>query len=139
MAVHNQLGNGFQELIYHRALAIEMQKRKLAFLDEISVVIFYDNIEVGKRRVDFLVEKIIPVEIKAVKQLENVHLAQAINYLEAYKMEIGLLINFGSNRLEYHRIGIPTKQNKSPQKRAFKINIIVNPNIPHIIVMEPPT
>jgi GxxExxY protein len=109
MAVHNQLGNGFQELIYHRALAIEMQKRGLAFLDEISIIIFYDNIEVGKRRVDFLVEKIIPVEIKAVKQLENVHLAQAINYLEAYKMEIGLLINFGSNRLEFHRIGIPNK------------------------------
>jgi GxxExxY protein len=109
MAVHNQLGNGFQELIYHRALAIEMQKRGLAFLDEISIIIFYDNIEVGKRRVDFLVEKIIPVEIKAVKQLENVHLAEAINYLEAYKMEIGLLINFGSNRLEFHRIGIPNK------------------------------
>ena len=109
MKVHNQLGNGFQELIYHRALAIEMKKQRLTFLDEIEVSIFYDNVEIGKRRVDFLVEKIIPVEIKAVKQLENIHLAQAINYLEAYKMEVGLLINFGSMRLDFHRIGIPKK------------------------------
>ncbi len=109
MAVHNQLGNGFQELIYHRALAIEMKKQELIFLDEMEISIFYNGIEVGKRRVDFLVEKLIPVEIKAVKQLDNIHLAQAINYLEAYKMEVGLLINFGSMRLDFHRIGIPNK------------------------------
>ena len=104
MAVHNQLGNGFQELIYHRALAIEMAKQGLRFQDEVEVVIFYDGIAIGKRRVDFLVESVIPVEIKAVKELENIHLAQAINYLEAYKMEVGLLINFGSMRLQFHRI-----------------------------------
>lgn len=109
MTVHNQLGNGFQELIYHRALSIEMKKQGLVFLDEIAVSIFYDNIEIGKRRVDFLVEKLIPVEIKAVKQLDNIHLAQSINYLEAYKMEVGLLVNFGSMRLDFHRIGIPYK------------------------------
>ncbi len=104
MAVHNQLGNGFQELIYHRALAIEMTKQGLRFQDEVEVVIFYNGIAIGKRRVDFLVESVIPVEIKAVKELENIHLAQAINYLEAYKMEVGLLINFGSMRLQFHRI-----------------------------------
>ncbi|MFZ6025576.1 MAG: GxxExxY protein [Bacteroidota bacterium] len=104
MAVHNQLGNGFQELIYHRALAIEMTKQGLKFQDDVEVVIFYDCISIGKRRVDFLVESLIPVEIKAVKELDNVHLAQAINYLEAYKMEVGLLINFGSIRLQFHRI-----------------------------------
>jgi GxxExxY protein len=109
MSVHNQLGNGFQELIYHKALAIEMQKQGLQFLDEVPVSIFYDKIEIGKRRVDFLVEKVIPVEIKAVKQLDNINLSQAINYLEAYKMEVGLLINFGSIRLDFHRIGIPNK------------------------------
>jgi GxxExxY protein len=109
MTVHNKLGNGFQELIYHRSLAIELHKQSLNFIEEIEVSIFYDNIEVGKRRVDFLVEKIIPVEIKAVKELDNIHLAQAINYLEAYKMEVGLLINFGSIRLEFKRIGIPNK------------------------------
>lgn len=104
MAVQNQLGNGFQELIYHRALAIEMTKQGLRFQDEVEVVIFYDGIAIGKRRVDFLVESVIPVEIKAVKELENIHLAQAINYLKAYKMEVGLLINFGSMRLQFHRI-----------------------------------
>jgi GxxExxY protein len=104
MAVHNQLGNGFQEIIYHRALAIEMTKQGLKFQDEVEVVIFYNGISIGKRRVDFLVESVIPVEIKAVKELENVHLAQAINYLEAYKMEVGLLINFGSIRMQFHRI-----------------------------------
>jgi hypothetical protein len=110
MSVHNQLGNGFQELIYHKALAIEMKKQGLQFLDEVSVSIFYDKIEIGKRRVDFLVEKVIPVEIKAVKQLDNINLSQAINYLEAYNMEVGLLINFGSIRLDFHRIGIPNKK-----------------------------
>ena len=109
MSVHNQLGNGFQELIYHKALAIEMKKQGLQFLDEVPVSIFYDKIEIGKRRVDFLVEKVIPVEIKAVKLLDNINLSQAINYLEAYKMEVGLLINFGSIRLDFHRIGIPNK------------------------------
>jgi GxxExxY protein len=109
MTVHNHLGNGFQELIYHRALALEMKKQGLAFVDEVEVSIFYNGIEIGKRRVDFIVEKVIPVEIKAIKQLENIHLAQAINYLEAYKMEVGLLINFGSMRLDFHRIGLPNK------------------------------
>lgn len=107
MAVHNLLGNGFQELIYHRALAIEMTKQGLKFQDEVEVVIFYDGISIGKRRVDFLVASVIPVEIKAVKELENVHLAQAINYPEAYKMEVGLLINFGSIRLQFHQIPKP--------------------------------
>ena len=109
LTVHNQLGNGFQELIYHRALAIEMKKKELIFLDELEVSIFYDGIEIGKRRVNFLAENVIPLEIKAVKQLDNIHLAQAINYLEAYKMEVGLLINFGSIRLDFHQIGIPNK------------------------------
>jgi GxxExxY protein len=81
-----------------------MTKQGLSFQDEVAVVIFYDGIAIGKRRVDFLVESVIPVEIKAVKELENIHLAQAINYLEAYKMEVGLLINFGSMRLQFHRI-----------------------------------
>ena len=84
LTVHNQLGNGFQELIYHRALAIEMKKKELIFLDELEVSIFYDGIEIGKRRVNFLSENVIPLEIKAVKQLDNIHLAQAINYLEAH-------------------------------------------------------
>lgn len=102
--VHNTLGNGFQEVIYQRALAIEMKKNGLEFSREFEMPIFYDNVQIGTRRVDFLVEGIISVEIKAVIQTENVHLAQAMNYLEAYNLEIGLLINFGTNSMEFKRL-----------------------------------
>ena len=95
MKVHSGLGNGFQEVIYQRALAIEMQKQSLKFARELTMALFYDNISIGSRRVDFLVEEKIMVELKAMLKLEDVHLAQAINYLEAYKTEIGLLLNFG--------------------------------------------
>lgn len=104
MAVHSEIGNGFQELIYQRALVLEFQKHDLTFQREQEMEIHYDNIKVGTRRVDFFIEGKIMLEIKAVKQLEFVHLAQARNYLEAYKLEVGLLINFGANRLEFKRI-----------------------------------
>lgn len=102
--VHSALGNGFQEVIYQRALEIEFPFHDLAFKREMEMPIFYRNINIGTRRVDFFVEELIMVEIKAVIKLEDVHLAQAINYLEAYNMEIGMLINFGSRSLEYHRL-----------------------------------
>jgi GxxExxY protein len=101
--VHNTLGNGFQEVIYQRALAIEMGVAKLNFMREFEMPIFYLDQHIGTRRVDFLVEDLISVELKAITKLEDVHLSQAINYLEAYNLEIGLLINFGSKRLEFHR------------------------------------
>src|SRR5690606_27799747 len=104
MRVHQELGNGFQELVYQRALAIEMQEAKLQFRRELPVEIFYHGHFVGKRRVDFLVEKSVSVELKAVTLLEDVHLAQAINYLEAYCLEVGLLINFGKQSLEVRRV-----------------------------------
>lgn len=104
MKVHSTLGNGFQEIIYQRALAIEMRKAGLAFTRELEMPIFYDDEEIGTRRVDFFVENKIMVELKAITQLEKVHLAQALNYLEAYKMEIGLLINFGETSLKFHRL-----------------------------------
>jgi GxxExxY protein len=104
MKVHSTLGNGFQEVIYQRALAIEMRKAGLGFQREMEMPIFYESEEIGKRRVDFFVEDKIMVELKAITQLEKVHLAQALNYLEAYKMEIGLLINFGEASLKFHRI-----------------------------------
>ncbi len=66
--------------------------------------IHYRGQEIGTRRVDFFVENLIMVELKAVIQLEDVHLAQAMNYLEAYKMEIGLLINFGAKSLQFKRV-----------------------------------
>ena len=104
MKVHSTLGNGFQEVIYQRALAIEMQKNKLEFQKEMEMKIFYDGIDIGTRRVDFFVAEFIMVELKAVIKLEDVHLAQAMNYCQAYNMPIGLLINFGSKSLEYKRV-----------------------------------
>jgi len=94
MKVHSTLGNGFQEVIYQRALAIEMEKQGLSYQRELEMPILYAGQDVGTRRVDFFVEDKIMVELKAVNRLEDVHLAQAINYLEAYNMEIGLLLNF---------------------------------------------
>lgn len=102
--VHNTLGNGFQEVIYQRALEIEMRKNHLTFSREFEMPIYYDSIHIGTRRVDFLIENILSVELKAIIKLEDVHLAQALNYLEAYNLEIGLLINFGARSLEYKRL-----------------------------------
>lgn len=104
MKVHSTLGNGFQEVIYQRALEIEFPYHNLAFEREKEMSIFYRGHEIGTRRVDFFVEKLIMVELKAVIQLEDVHLAQAMNYLEAYNMEIGLLINFGAKSLQFKRV-----------------------------------
>jgi GxxExxY protein len=104
MKVHATLGNGFQEVIYQRSLAIELHKQGLAFARELEMTIYYDDIEVGRRKVDFLVEDLVMVELKATSKLEDVHLAQALNYLEAYKLETGLLINFGAKSLEFKRV-----------------------------------
>jgi GxxExxY protein len=104
MTVHKMLGNGFQEVIYQRALAIEMNLAEIKFSREFEMPIFYREEHIGTRRVDFLVEGIISVELKAVTKVEDVHLAQAINYLEAYNLEIGLLINFGENSLNFKRL-----------------------------------
>jgi GxxExxY protein len=104
MEVHNELGNGFQEVIYQRALDHEMNLQNISFEQEFEMPIFYKEKNIGSRRVDFLVETKISVELKALTKIEAVHLAQAINYLEAYNLEIGLLINFGNTRLDFHRL-----------------------------------
>ncbi len=104
MAVHSALGNGFQELIYQRALVIELTDNGISFEREKEMTIFYKEQKVGTRRVDFLIEGVVSLEIKALVKLEDVHLAQAINYLEAYNIEIGLLINFGAKSLEFKRL-----------------------------------
>jgi len=113
MKVHRLLGNGFQEVIYQRSLAIEMTNQGLSFSRELEMVIYYEGIDVGTRRVDFLVDNKVLVELKAIGQLEDAHLAQALNYLEAYKLETGLLINFGSKSLEFKRITNEHKLSKS--------------------------
>ena len=104
MTVHKALGNGFQEVIYQRALEIEMSLEGINFSREHVMPIFYRDRQIGTRRVDFLVENVISVELKAITKLEDVHFAQAINYLEAYNLEIGLLINFGEQSLKFKRL-----------------------------------
>jgi GxxExxY protein len=104
MSVHSFMGNGFQEVIYQNALEIEMLYQQLSFIREREMPIYYREVKIGMRRVDFFVENLIMVELKAVIQLEDVHLAQAINYLEAYNVQIGLLINFGSQSLTFKRL-----------------------------------
>lgn len=104
MQVHRVLGNGFQEVIYQRALAIEMRKQGLEFNREMEMTIYYDGFDIGTRRVDFFVENKVMVEIKAIEKLEEVHKAQAINYCEAYNIADGLLINFGGKSLDFKRV-----------------------------------
>jgi GxxExxY protein len=104
MKVHSCLGNGFQEVIYQGALAIEMREAGLEFAREQGRDIFYRDKKIGTRRVDFFVENRVLVEIKALSALEDVHLAQAINYLEVFRVEIGLLLNFGARSLEFKRL-----------------------------------
>lgn len=104
--VHKFLGNGFQEVIYQRALAYEMSQLGLNFVREIEQNIFYKDLEkpIGTRRADFIVEEKVLVELKATINLEDVHLAQALNYLKVYKLEVGLLINFGSKSMTFKRL-----------------------------------
>jgi GxxExxY protein len=110
MEVHRILGNGFQEVIYQRALEIEMLSQGLDFTREHEMKIYYKGVEIGTRRVDFFVEDKVMVEMKALIALEDVHLAQAINYLEAYGLEVGLLINFGAQSLQFKRVMKPSKK-----------------------------
>lgn len=104
MTVHSSLGNGFQEVIYQRALEIEMQDAGFSFNREFEMPIFYRGVQIGTRRVDFLVEGNISVELKAITKLDDVHFAQGMNYLEAYNLEVGLLINFGEKSLNFKRL-----------------------------------
>ena len=104
MKVHSSLGSGFQEVIYQNALELEFAHQKLSFSREREMPIYYRQVQLGTRRVDFFVEGSIMVELKATANLEDVHLAQAINYLEAYNTQIGLLINFGSQSLTFKRL-----------------------------------
>ena len=109
MKVHRILGSGFQEVIYQRALGIEFERAGIVFGREVEHPIFYQGTEIGTRRADFIVESVVVVELKALTALEAVHIAQAKNYVVVYDYEIGLLINFGAQRLEYKRLFNPKK------------------------------
>ena len=111
MKVHSTLGNGFQEVIYQRALAIEFAFQGIGFQREMEMPIFYRDKNIGTRRVDFFVEEKVMVEIKAIEKLEDVHKAQAIYYCEAYNISDGLLVNFGSKSLDFNRVFKRVKKN----------------------------
>ena len=104
MKIHSEIGPGFMESVYCRCLQIEFKLENIYFENEKEFPIYYRNEKVGARRVDFFINNLVLLEIKAVTNLEDVHLAQALNYLEAFKMEIGLLINFGSKSLQFKRL-----------------------------------
>ncbi|MGW8123583.1 GxxExxY protein [Roseivirga echinicomitans] len=125
MTVHSTLGNGFQEVIYQRAMMIEMQKQGLGYQREMEMSIFYDGQDIGTRRVDFFVEDTIMLELKAIIKLEEVHLAQAMNYCQAYNLPIGLLINFGAKSLEFKRV----YNLNHPENKAYKQQNTQNPSI----------
>ena len=124
MKVHSVLGNGFQEVIYQRALAIEMRKQGLDFAREMEMTILYDGEDIGTRRVDFFVLGKIMLELKAIIELNDSNLNQCRNYLEAYNLPVGLLINFGSNSLQYKRI----YNTKHPDSRQGRDNPKINPS-----------
>jgi GxxExxY protein len=104
MRVHQKMRSGYPEQIYHRCLIIEFAKEQIAFQEEVELSVYYEEIVVGKRRVDFLIDSKVVLEIKAVSELTDTHLAQALNYLEGMNLEIGLLLNFGAKSLEIKRI-----------------------------------
>jgi GxxExxY protein len=116
MTVHSILGNGFQEVIYQRALAIEMREAGIAFEREYSMQIYYKTEHIGTSRVDFFVEGVVSVELKATTQLEPVNFTQGINYLEAYNLEVGLLINFGEPSLVFKRLTNKKYKPQEPQQ-----------------------
>lgn len=119
MKVHRILGNGFQEVIYQRALAVELENQGLGFQREMEMTILYEGIDIGTRRVDFFVENLIMVELKALIKLDEAHLAQAMNYCQAYQLPIGLLINFGSRSLEFKRVyNLNHPMNKNYNKKS---------------------
>lgn len=104
MKVHSVIGMGFQEVIYQRCLKIEFEKEKVPYVRELEMPVMYEETQVGTRRVDFLIDQKIMVEIKATSELTDIHLTQAKNYLEAYDLDVGLLINFGAQSLEFKRL-----------------------------------
>ena len=120
MKVHSAMGSGFQEIIYQRCLAIEFKQNNIAYIEEFEMPIYYYGYNVGMRRVDFFVEGKICVELKAIINLDDTNLAQALNYLEAQNSEVGLLLNFGAKSLQYKRL--LNRKYKKPETVLTSIN-----------------
>jgi GxxExxY protein len=102
--VHRQLGPGFIESIYEHALVVELHKRGLKVEEQVKVLIEYEGVEVGRHQLDLLVEGTIVVELKAIKNLDNIHFAIVKSYLRAVGKEHGLLLNFAKPTLEVKRV-----------------------------------
>jgi GxxExxY protein len=114
MQVHSTLGNGFQEVIYQRCLALELADAGIGYVREQAIPIYNKDRHVGTRRADFIIEGKVLIELKAIIELEDVHLAQALNYLEAYRLDVGLLINFGNRSLQFKRVLSRSQKSRSP-------------------------
>jgi GxxExxY protein len=110
MRVHSGLGPGYPEVIYQRAMAYELDKIGLSFAREVSIPILYNGIQVGLRRADFIVKNAVVLELKAISELDKGNFNQVLNYLEAYKKEIGLLMNFGSESLQFKRLILKSEE-----------------------------
>lgn len=121
LKVYNTLGPGFPEVIYQRCLAIELKRAGLSFVRELNRTVYYEDIEVGKRRADFVVENKLTVELKAKVNMVAANLAQAKNYTKAYDFPRGLLFNFGSTSLQYKLLFNPKYNDPdyvSPHKKG---------------------
>lgn len=127
MKVHGKMRNGYSELIYARCLEIEFKKERIEFRKELELPVYYEDILVGKKRVDFLIEQKIIVELKAISALSDQNLAQALNYLECHKLEVGLLINFGARSLEFKRV--INHRGVSKENPANPLQTPINPRL----------
>ena len=112
-SVYDQFGNSFNEIIYHRALCLELKKRNIKFKSEYPMGIFYNGQKIGYKRLDFLIEDKVILEIKSFKEIENRHIVQVINYIKVFKLDVALLVNFGNTKLEFKRIMSPILLKKS--------------------------
>ena len=101
--VRRTLGPGFEEVIYQRALAVELPAHDLEFSREVWMDVYYKSAKVGSKRVDFVINEVM-VEIKAKSALEDVDLVQALSYLKASGYKVGLLLNFGAKKLQIKRL-----------------------------------
>lgn len=102
--VHKELGSAYEEKIYQRALQIEFQKIGIKSIREQEVNIQYSGIEVGKKKLDFVVEHKIIIELKKADEINNVHIAQVASYLQALRLKLGLILNFGLSKLQIKRV-----------------------------------
>ena len=102
--VHRELGSAYEEKIYQRALYLEFQKAKLSFAREKEINIKYQGVTLGKKKLDFVVDNKIIIELKKSDEINNVHIAQVVSYLKTLGLQLGLILNFGLSKLQIKRV-----------------------------------